>query len=91
MHLKQRSWAAGARSSRKELVGLSQLSLSRNSTPSKFGEEIYEVQTATVVTVTTATGATPAEGATTEKVRAASPTCCLLSANEVEVEEEEEV
>ena len=56
---------------RKELVGLSSLA----------EEEPCEEQTAT------ATGATPAESATTGKVRAASPTCCLLSTHEVEVVE----
>ena len=50
---------------------------------SQVEEEPYEVQTAT------ATGATPAGSATTGKVRAASPTCCLLSTHEVEVVEME--
>ncbi len=57
---------------------------------SKFGEEPYELQTATATAVTTATCATTATGATTGKVHAASPTCCLLSIDEVEVEVEVE-
>ena len=51
---------------------------------SKFGEESYELQTA--VTLKTATGETPAASAT-GRVHAASPTCCFLSPNEVEVVE----
>ncbi len=38
----------------------------------------------------TATRANPAGSATTGKVHAASPTCCLLSIDEVEVEVEVE-
>ena len=60
----------------KELVYLSSL----------VEEKPYEFQTA--VTVKTATGATPAASAT-GKVRPASPTCCLLSIDEVEAVEVE--
>ena len=56
---------------------------------SQVEEETYDLQTATVVTVTTATVATPAASGKTGKVCAASPTCCLLSTNEVEVVEVE--
>ena len=73
------SWTAASLSTGKEPVCLS----------SQVEEETYELQTVTVVTVTTATGATPAASATTGKVRAASPTCCLFSTHEVEVVEVE--
>ena len=56
---------------------------------SQVEEDTYELPTATATAVTTATGATPAAGATTDKGSAASPTCCLLSTNEVEVVEVE--